>query len=203
MKRRITVIFMGLFLAFSATAMAAPISTEDAVKERVLGNPDAPVTIIEYSSLTCPHCASFHKDTLPELKKKYIDTGKVKLILRDFPFDAVSARAAMVARCVEPSRYFKFIDVLFLKQSQWARSNEQEFINAISGIAKIGGLSSADFDACLANEAILDGILQRRLEGMQKFEVQATPTFIIGDDKIEGAMPIESFDEVLSNYLDN
>lgn len=200
--RRISVFFTGLLLAFSATAFAAPISVEDAIAERVLGDPNAPVTIIEYASLTCGHCANFHSQTLPELKRKYIETGKVKLIVRDFPFDAVSARAAMVARCVDPNLYFKFMDALFQKQSQWARADEQQSLQALAAIAKVGGLGEEDFNACVTNEAILDGILQRRLEAVQKFEVQATPTFIIHDDKIEGAMPIETFDDVIAKYLD-
>ena len=199
--RAISIIFVGLIWAFSASAFAAPISTEAALEERVLGDPNAPVTIIEYSSLTCPHCANFHSETLPDLKRKYIDTGKAKLILRDFPFDPIGARAAMVARCIEPKRYFKFVDGLFKTQASWARANEQESLQALAGIAKLSGLSEDDFNACVANEAILDGILQRRLEGMQKHEVQATPTFIIQDEKIEGSLPIEEFEDVLNEIL--
>lgn len=201
--RRISVLIIGLIMAFSTTAFAVPISVEDAISERVLGDPNAPVTIIEYASLTCGHCASFHKDTLPEIKSKYIDTGKVKLIVRDFPFDAVSARAAMVARCVEPSRYFKFMDALFQNQSKWIRQDEQSSLQALASFAKLAGMGEEDFNACVTNEAILDGILQRRLEAVEKYEVQATPSFIIHDDKIEGAMPFEDFDAVISKYLDD
>ncbi len=195
------VIFSSIFLIFTTNVMAASISTEDAVNERTLGNINAPITIIEYSSLTCPHCASFHKDTLPELKKKYIDNGKVKLIFRDFPFDAVSARAAMVARCVEPKRYFKFLDALFKTQSKWIGNNEQSSMQGLASMAKMAGMGEEDFNACVTNEAILDGILKRRLEGAKKFEIRATPSFIINDEKIEGAMPIEDFDNILTKYL--
>ena len=195
------VIFSSIFLIFTTNVMAASISTEDAVNERTLGNINAPITIIEYSSLTCPHCASFHKDTLPELKKKYIDNGKVKLIFRVFPFDAVSARAAMVARCVEPKRYFKFLDALFKTQSQWIGNNEQSSMQGLASMAKMAGMGEEDFNACVTNEAILDGILKRRLEGAKKFEIRATPSFIINDEKIEGAMPIEDFDNILTKYL--
>ncbi len=181
--------------------MAAPISTEDAIKERILGDVNAPITIIEYSSLTCSHCASFHADTLPDLKKKYIDNGKVKIIFRDFPFDAVSARAAMVARCVEPKRYFKFLEVLFKTQRQWASNDEQASMRALASMAKMAGMGEDDFNACITNEAILDGILERRLDGVKKFEIRATPSFIINDEKIEGSAPIEDFDEILLKIL--
>jgi protein-disulfide isomerase len=182
-----------LTAAFAASAK--PLGTEEALKERVLGDPKAPITIIEYSSLGCPHCAKFHKDTLPELKKNYIDTGKAKLIYRDFPLGGGAYAAAMMARCAPPSRYFQFIEVLFKNQDTWARSKNPQ--QPLARIGKLGGMSQAAFDACLKNEALFQGIRKVQLEGKQKFEVNATPTFIINDEKISGARPYEDFRKIL------
>ncbi|MDP6389239.1 MAG: DsbA family protein [Alphaproteobacteria bacterium] len=200
MPRFTTAIFAGIAVLIALAAGAAPLPTEEALKERILGDPKAPVTIIEYSSLTCPHCQSFHADTLPEIKKNYIDTGKVRLVMRDFPFDQVSLRAAMMARCARPSMYFKFIEVLFKQQKQWSESNDPSA--ALARIGKLGGMSQADFDACMKNNDLIDGILKVRLEAQQKFQVDSTPTFIIDDDnKIVGAHPYEVFDKVLKKKV--
>ena len=188
-------IFGALMLTAAFAASAKPLGTEEALKERVLGDPKAPITIIEYSSLGCPHCAKFHKDTLPELKKNYIDTGKAKLIYRDFPLGGGAYAAAMMARCAPPSRYFQFIEVLFKNQDTWARSKNPQ--QPLARIGKLGGMSQADFDACLKNEALFQGIRKVQLEGKQKFEVNATPTFIINDEKISGARPYEDFRKIL------
>src|SRR5689334_23792973 len=110
-------------------------------QDHVLGKADAPVTIIEYASLTCPHCAAFDRETLPKLKEKWIDTGKAKLVYRNFPFDKPALQAAMIAACAPSDRYFNFIDVLFQQQQQWATA--QDPVAALTRIAKLGGLSDA------------------------------------------------------------
>ena len=201
-------------LAFGAAGVAAqtsPIPTppaasavefdlEKALADRVLGRPDAPVTLIEYSSLTCPHCATFHKDTLPKLKADYIDTGKVKLILRDYPFDQAGARAAMLARCVPEPRYFAFMDMLFANQDKWTRGNFQE--NLIQN-AKLAGVSGELATACMSNEALLKGILTRRMEGEKAFQIDSTPTFVLnnGAAKIVGAQPYDEFKRAIDRLL--
>ncbi|MBG04115.1 MAG: disulfide bond formation protein DsbA [Rhodospirillaceae bacterium] len=153
--------------------------------------------MIEYSSLTCPHCRQFHTEILPKIKKNYIDTGKVKLIYRDFPFDQLGLLATVMARCAPLKRYFGFIDVLFQKQADWSRS--QDPFGELSRIGKLGGLNPSDFDACLKNQELIDGLVEKRLEGQKKFDVNATPTFIIdGDHKIVGSQPYEEFEKVFS-----
>lgn len=198
--RKIATLVMLVLLAAAGTARAAPLATEAALKDRILGDPAASVTIIEYASMTCPHCATFHTDTLPELKKKYIDTGKVNLIMRDFPFDRVGLAAAMMARCAPADRYHRFLDVLFETQAQWA--SDPDPIGALKRIGQLGGLSAADFDACLANEDLMNGIIQGRLDAVNQFDINSTPTFIIGDRVINGAQPFEAFDEVLNQLTD-
>ena len=185
---------------FSIAASAAPPNVEEALADRVLGDPDAPVTIIEYSSLTCPHCRHFHLEILPEIKKNYIDTGKVKLIYRDFPFDQLGLLATVMTRCAPAERYFGFLDVLFQQQGSWSRSKDP--MGDLSRIGKLGGLNPSDFEACLKNQALVDGLVQKRLDGQKKFDVNATPTFIIdGDHNNIGSQPYEDFDKILSKRV--
>ncbi len=169
------------------------------VAEMVLGAADAPVTIIEYSSLTCPHCASFHRDTLPRIKANYIDTGKARLVYRDFPFDQGALFAAAVARCAGPDRYFGFIEVLFRTQTTWAAAPDT--VEALARIGRLGGMKRAAIDACVANQALLDSILASRVTGATEFNVTSTPTFIINGEKLVGAQPYERFEEILERML--
>jgi len=178
-------------------AQAAPAAEDPLYAERVLGSPDAPVEIIEYSSLTCPHCANFHANILPELKREYIDTGRVKIVYRDFPFDRAALGAAMTARCMAPERYFPFLDGLFRTQGQWAGA--QDPARALQQSARLAGLNEQQFNACLQNQQLADFILQRRLDAEQRFQVRSTPTFIFngGAERIVGAQPIEQFRAVI------
>ncbi|MBM3597075.1 MAG: DsbA family protein [Alphaproteobacteria bacterium] len=191
-------VLAGLGLPGSPAAWAA--STEDMLKDRVLGKADAPVTIIEYASFTCPHCATFHVETLPHLKKEYLDTGKAKLIFRDFPFDEPALRASMLARCMPTERYFPVVETLFKSQNQWAK--EKDATANLARIGKLAGMSDADFKTCMANNALMDGILKVRLDGEKNFGVQSTPTFIINDkNKISGNQPAAEFDKVIKPLL--
>jgi protein-disulfide isomerase len=199
-KRLLISAAISITFFFTYAALAAPPTTEQALADRILGDPNAPVTIIEYSSLTCSHCRQFHVEILPKIKKNYIDTGKVKLIYRDFPFDQTGLLATVMARCAPPERFFGFINVLFQQQSNWSRSKEP--FKALSRIGKLGGLNPSDFEACLKNQALFDGIVEKRLDGQKKFDVKATPTFIIdGDHKIVGSQPFEDFDKILSKKV--
>lgn len=195
-----------------ATQVAAPAATgAPAVAQQgglmpaiqpddmVLGSPDAKVTIIEYASLTCPHCARFHKETLPKIKAEFVDTGKVKLVYRDFPFDEASLRAAMMARCAGKERYFGFLDALFAAQDSWATPSGWR--TALARIGKLGGMSQEAFDACLADKSVEDAILAKRLEGAQKFGVESTPTFFINGEKVAGAYPFDHFAQVIKRKL--
>lgn len=163
------------------------------LKDHVLGKADAPVTIIEYASLTCGHCAQFQADILPKLKEKYIDTGKVKLIYRDYPLDGIALRAAAVARCMPEGSFHAYISLLFKNQEQWRSADDP--VKPLAQFAKLGGLSSADAEACAASDKLMDAIAEGRLKADKLYQVQATPTFIFneGQDKINGALPFEQF----------
>ncbi|MBI4968948.1 MAG: DsbA family protein [Rhodospirillales bacterium] len=174
---------------------AGKATTDEMLAERVLGNPKAPITIIEYFSLTCSHCADFHVNTLPQLKKEWVETGKARLVMRDFPLDRVALHGAVLARCLPGDKYFAFVDMLMTSQKQWASAPDPRV--ALNGNARLAGLSKEKIDACVADTALTDGILARQLEGQQKFKIQSTPTFVIDGKTFPGAMPFAQFDRIL------
>ena len=178
-------------LGAEARAQATNASADPRLQDMVLGKPDAKITIIEYASLTCPHCAAFHADILPALKAEYIDTGKARLIYRDFPLDNLAFAGAILARCGGPEKYFTFLNVLFAQQRQWATASDPKA--ALIQIGRLGGVSAEQFDKCLADKPLGDFILQQRLDGNQKFNVNSTPTLII-NGKTETGVP--SLDEL-------
>ena len=192
--RFLTILFISLLLP--ATVSAEILSTEEALKDRVIGDPAAPITIIEYASLTCPHCASFHADTLPKLEKDWIETGKAKLIYRDYPLDRYAASASMIARCAPTEKYFTFLNAFFAQQKTWSRADNP--VKVLTQLAGLGGMSKEDVDACLANEALQDGILQMRLEGQMEYDINSTPSFVIDGKKVAN-LPYEDINELLEN----
>jgi protein-disulfide isomerase len=178
-----------------APAPLLKVTTSD----RILGNPDAPITIIEYASMSCPHCAHFANDVLPELKKKWIDTGKAKLVFRDFPLDKLALAAAMVQRCAPPDRFFAFVDTFFADQQQWVLASDYKA--AIARLAKLGGMSTKEFDACMQNKTVETFILQERLDASKVLGVDATPTFFVNGTKFAGEPSVTEFNKVLSGLL--
>ena len=169
------------------------------LQDMILGDEDAPVTIIEYASLTCPHCAAFHKQVYPQIKSEYIDTGKVKLILREFPFDSIATAGFMLARCAEPKHYFGFIDVMFEQQDDWLRRSAP--MEGIQEIARQGGFSDEQFQECLTDSDVLDGIRWIQERGASEFDVQSTPTFFINGVKVVGALNFEAFRTFIEEQL--
>jgi len=197
---------LGLLLAAPGSAEAAapqPLLADAqtvlqiTADDRILGNPDAPITIIEYASLTCPHCAHFTNDVLPEIKKEWIDTGKAKLVLRDFPLDEPALRAAMIARCAPPDRYYAFADTFFATQEKWVRT--ADYHDALARLAKLGGMSKDEFDTCLKNTELENKIVEGRLTASKDLEVNSTPTFFINGTKLTGAPTAEEFNKQLSS----
>ena len=174
---------------------AADLLVPGPLPEKVLGSADAPVTMIEYSSLTCSHCAHFHTDVYPRLKSDYIDTGKVRLILREFPLDPVAAAGYMLARCAGDDKYFALIEALFATQKGWAFT--QAPYNSLLQFAKQAGFSQESFEACLKNQQVLSGMEAVRKRGSEKFGVNSTPTFFINGEKHVGAMSFEELAKIL------
>lgn len=164
-----------------------------------MGDPNAPVTIIDYASLTCAHCASFEVNTMPLLKENYIETGKVYYILRDFPFDPIATAAFMLAHCAGPERYFGFVGVLFRQQSRWAFT--QTPMDDLKALARQGGFSDESFDACMKDQKIFDHVKEVALRGAKTFNVRSTPTFFINGEKVEGALPWSEFEPLIQKAL--
>jgi protein-disulfide isomerase len=169
------------------------------LKDMVLGKPEAPVTIIEYASMTCPHCAHFSTTTLPTIKEKYIDTGKAKLILREFPFDPRAAAAFMLARCAPEDRYYPMVEVLFKQQEQWAAAANAE--TPLLQISKLAGFTQESFKACLTNQKLLDDVNASRDRGAKEFGVDSTPTFFINGAKYSGALSVDEMSAIIDGLL--
>ncbi|WP_309083673.1 DsbA family protein [Chelativorans sp.] len=165
--------------------------------EQAQGPEDAPVTIVEYASMTCPHCAHFHETTYPALKEKYMDAGKVRFILREFPFDPRAEAAFMLARCSD-NKYFAMVDVLFKQQNNWA--GVQDARTALLNIAKLAGFTQESFQACLTDQKLLDDVRAVRARGAE-FNVDSTPTFFINGQRYAGAMSIEQMSAIIDPLL--
>jgi protein-disulfide isomerase len=181
-----------------ADVSIAELMTPGPLGDQVLGAANAPVTIVEYASMTCPHCSHFHETTFPELRKKYIDTGKVRFIFREFPLDPLAAAAAMLARCAGKDKYFPLIDAFFSQQKDWV---VQKPLQPMFNIAKQAGFTQQSFDECLANQQMLNGIEETRTRAAQKFNVSSTPTFFINGKIFRGALTVEELDKQVAPYL--
>lgn len=180
------------------TVDMAKLLQEGSLPEKVYGQADAPVTIVEYASMTCGHCASFHNTTFPELKAKYIDTGKARLILREFPFDPRAEAGFMLARCSQ-DKYFAMVEVLFKQQDAWVRV--QDARAALLQIARLAGFSQESFEACLTDQQLLLDVRAVKDRGEKDFGVDATPTFFIDGKKYAGAMSIGEFSAIIDPLL--
>jgi protein-disulfide isomerase len=164
----------------------------------VQGKADAPITIIEYASMTCPHCAAFHKTTYPALKTKYIDTGKVRFIFREFPLDEVALAASMLARCAGGDKSMAMIDVLFNSQETWAI---RQPIPPLLQIAKQAGFTQSTFDACLKDTKLYENIVAVRERASKEFKVESTPTLFINGKMQKGGVSIEELEKLMAPYL--
>ncbi len=191
----------GSQLSVSPTAHAAdPVSNpEIRPEDRVLGDESARVTILEYSSLTCPHCAQFHAEGYRHLKSAYIDTGKIKLVFRDFPLDGLALRAAALAECLPAERYYPFLQLLFEGQSGWTRSEQP--VAELVRLGQLAGLSRERASDCLQDEAAFEKIIQERLTGQEDYQIDSTPSFIIDGRKHPGALTADELDEILAPLL--
>jgi protein-disulfide isomerase len=181
------------------------VSTDELMKpgplpDLVLGKADAPITVVEYASMTCGHCANFHNKVLPALKEKYIDTGKARLIMREFPLDNLAAAASMLARCTGGDKTFPLISALFAKQDAWA------FVKGdprpeLFKFAKQAGFTQESFDKCLADQKLLDDIGAVRTRATEVFGVNSTPTFFINGKKLTAGPTFDEFEKAFAPIL--
>ncbi len=195
-------LLLGLTIAgtFPAVAQTPKAGTAESLlaltmQDRVLGKADAPITIIEYASLTCPHCAHFENTVLPTIQKKWIDTGKAKLVMRDYPLDQLALRAEMLARCAPPNRFYPLVETLFATQEEWVT---KDWRTQLGRIALLAGIDKKKFDACVSDKKLENEVAQSRLSASQVLGVDATPTFFVNGKKFEGEPTVEAFDKLLS-----
>jgi protein-disulfide isomerase len=167
--------------------------------EYTLGPADAKIVIVEYASLTCPHCAQFHTQVLPGLKKEFVETGKVRYVYRDFPHDRLALGAAMIARCAGRENFFGFIDTFYAAQGQWTGASNP--LSALGNLARLGGMSQKKFDACLKNVEVQNEILRQRLEAANEFKVQSTPTVFVDGERYGGGMSLDQVRTLLNRKL--
>lgn len=189
-----------------AESASAPTSGDDILVagplgEQSLGDPSAPVTVIEYASMTCSHCATFHEETFTPFKEKYVDTGKVHFIFREYPLDALASSAFVLARCLPEERYFAFVDLLFHQQAVWAFSQNPAI--ELLRIGKQAGFTQESFKACLTNQKILDGVNWVKNRGSEEFGVRSTPTFFINGRKPSknGALSLDDLSQEIDPLL--
>jgi protein-disulfide isomerase len=180
-------------------AAADDLMTPGPLGERALGDPKAPVTIIEYASLTCSHCQRFHSEVYRPFKEKYVDTGKVYFILREFPLDPLALAAIALARCAPAERFFPVVDLLFDTQRSWAFVEDPK--TALFNVVKQAGFTQESFEACLTDAKISNGIDQVRTKAAEKLGVNSTPTFFINGKKQSGELSLEEIDKLVAPYL--
>ncbi len=188
--------FAGVSMASAQTVSVDELAVPGPLGDVELGNKNAKVNIIEYASMTCSHCATFHEKTFPELKKKWIDTGKVRFTLREFPLDPLATAGFMLARCAGGDKYYPIVDLLFSQQKNWAFSNKP--VEALLSLVKQAGFSQESFEACLKNQPIYDAVNAVRDRAAQKFGVNSTPTFFINGQVYRGALSVEELDKILT-----
>jgi protein-disulfide isomerase len=178
----------------------ATVPVELYADDRILGKADAPITMIEYASLTCPHCAAFQEQVVPALKTEYIDQGLVRLVYRDYPLDFPALQAAQLARCAkDDTKFFGLIDTLFKLQHDWGLSKDVP--GALAKIGALAGMDKATVDKCLADDALKNTILERRQEAETKYGINSTPTFIVNGQILKGVHTIESLRETFRDML--
>jgi protein-disulfide isomerase len=203
------VLAFGLAWALPAPALAAApavpagpapaLAVPPVMRDIPEGNPKAPVTVIEYASFTCPHCGHFMNDVFPSIEKNYIETGKVRWIYRDFPLDKLAVYASVLARCGGAAHYYGFVKVLFEQQTDWVLAAKP--MNALKQIGRLGGVSDQAFTACMEDKTLMDAPLKSRLQGENKYKIDATPTFIINGVKHVGDMPYKDFAKLFDSLI--
>ncbi|MBB3903138.1 DsbA family protein [Methylobacterium brachythecii] len=188
--------------AMAQSADAAALMEAGPLGDVWLGPADAKVTIIEYASMTCPHCAHFHKTTLPVLKERYIDTGKVRFTLREFPLDPRATAGFMLARCDGNEKYYPITDLLFDQQEAWAFVRPPENpLDALEKLLRQAGFNKEKLDSCLGNKQTFAGINAVKTRALDVLKVESTPTFFINGQKFAGAMTIEDMEKVIKPIL--
>ncbi|MBY0500776.1 MAG: DsbA family protein [Alphaproteobacteria bacterium] len=192
-------VFLILMIGKVSAEEAKPTPTLRPLPDMCMGSEKAPIVVINYSSLTCVHCAQFHMSVLPKIEEKYIRPGHVRIIFRDFPGDQLSVKAHQLAWCKGEIKYFDFVKLLYTTQEKWLSAPDP--LAALKSIALQNGVTPAQYEACLGNQELLDKIIQVRLEGQKKYMIKATPTIVINSKIYPKALTFEEFEELMRPLL--
>ena len=201
MTKAYNFLFFTIFFLFVLTPIYGESALDITEKDFVIGNEDAKITIIEYASLSCSHCADFHVNTLESLKKEYIDSGKVKLVFRDYPFNYPALLGSMVLRCIPENYRYDYMNALFKLQPDWVNKKNKKTIQELYKIMQSGGMTKEEYDACIYNTELENEILESVMEAQNQFNIKSTPSFIINGKLIEGNKSIKEFRQIIDKIL--
>ena len=201
MTKTYNFLFFTIFFLFVLTPIYGESALDITEKDFVIGNEDAKITIIEYASLSCSHCADFHVNTLETLKKEYIDTGKVKMVFRDYPFNYPALLGSMVLRCIPENYRYDYMNALFKLQPDWVNKKNKKTIQELYKIMQSGGMTKDEYDACIYNTELENEILKGVMEAQNQFNIKSTPSFIINGKHIEGNKSIKEFRQIIDKIL--
>ena len=169
----------------------------------IIGNKEAPITIIEYASLSCSHCANFHQNTLPQIIKEYVETDKVKIVFRDFPLNYPALMGSMILQCIDNDVRYEYLSALFMLQSKWVNPDFEIAKKELLKILQAGGMTKDQFNECLNNKDLEQKILQGLIDARNEFNISTTPSFLINGTLIEGNKPFKNFKKIIDNILKN
>ena len=201
MTKAYNFLFFTIFFLFVLTPIYGESALDITEKDFIIGNEDAKITIIEYASLSCSHCADFHVNTLETLKKEYIDTGKVKMVFRDYPFNYPALLGSMVLRCIPKNYRYDYMNALFKLQTDWVNKKNKKTIQELYKIMQSGGMTKDEYDACIYNTELENEILKGVMEAQNQFNIKSTPSFIINGKLIEGNKSIKEFRQIIDKIL--
>ena len=201
MTKAYNFLFFTIFFLFVLTPIYGESALDITEKDFVIGNEDSKITIIEYASLSCSHCADFHVNTLETLKKEYIDTGKVKMVFRDYPFNYPALLGSMVLRCIPENYRYDYMNALFKLQPDWVNKKNKKTIQELYKIMQSGGMTKDEYDACIYNTELENEILKGVMEAQNQFNIKSTPSFIIDGKLIEGNKSIKEFRQIIDKIL--
>ena len=201
MTKAYNFLFFTIFFLFVLTPIYGESALDITEKDFVIGNEDAKITIIEYASLSCSHCADFHVNTLETLKKEYIDTGKVKMVFRDYPFNYPALLGSMVLRCIPENYRYDYMNALFKLQTDWVNKKNKKTIQELYKIMQSGGMTKDEYDACIYNTELENEILKGVMEAQNQFNIKSTPSFMINGKLIEGNKSIKEFRQIIDKIL--
>ena len=190
-------IFFGTSFALSNESSVLNLTEDDFI----IGNNNAPITIIEYASMSCSHCANFHNNTLPDLKNEYIDTGKVKYVFRDFPYNYPALLGSMVMRCIPSEVRYEYMNALYKLQNRWVVRENAITRQELYKIMQTGGMTKESFDTCLIDVDLENKILQEVIAAQSEFNIRSTPSFLINGELLEGDKSIKVFRQILDKIL--